>query len=366
MMSKSTSASARSCSYISENDLKLGVSVASRKLHTGVVNGLRCRFCLAFGREEKVGAKRKSATLGQSWAAPFRYDNIETHMKFQHASKWSEYEEAKKAWEFLTPVLRKEACNLFFVRNENDVEGKKCLPSIKAHFQAVSSPLSLHGGADHDDDKPTIIVIDKDIIDVIIGGMYYVSPLQHEAEGNEDASTSTDSNSTVCFGSAAEHAAVQANRQETALQMKMRALSIFKKQKLIVLKDNAGQQEQLDGNDEVEHEEDFLASADDAGSDDFQYTVTIPGSKKTLMTLVLRYISCGVTFRMAHNILQHTAEVFGSRSMACSRGDISMMARVACASNLQQISTLLKKSWAFSIAIDSATHQSTSYLDLRF
>ena len=42
------------------------------------------------------------------------------------------------------------------------------------------------------------------------------------------------------------------------------------------------------------------------------------------------------------------------------------MMRVACAANLQKISVLLKDSWAFSIAIDSATHHSISYLDLRF
>ena len=39
--------------------------------------------------------------------------------------------------------------------------------------------------------------------------------------------------------------------------------------------------------------------------------------------------------------------------------------RVACAANLQKISVLLKDSWAFSIAVDSTTHHSTSYLDLR-
>ncbi|KAI2493008.1 hypothetical protein MHU86_2095 [Fragilaria crotonensis] len=42
------------------------------------------------------------------------------------------------------------------------------------------------------------------------------------------------------------------------------------------------------------------------------------------------------------------------------------MVRVACAANLQKISELLQESWGFSIALDSATHQSTSYLDLRF
>jgi hypothetical protein len=76
------------------------VSVASRQLHTGAVNGLRCRFCLAFGREEKSGSKRKATTLGQSWTAPFRYDNIETHMKNQHAIKWAEYNKAKKDWDY--------------------------------------------------------------------------------------------------------------------------------------------------------------------------------------------------------------------------------------------------------------------------
>jgi hypothetical protein len=42
-----------------------------------------------------------------------------------------------------------------------------------------------------------------------------------------------------------------------------------------------------------------------------------------------------------------------------------MRIRAACAANLQKISVLLKDSWAFSIAIDSTTHHSTSYLDLR-
>jgi hypothetical protein len=366
--STTTGAAARSCSYVKDNDIKLGLSVASRKVNTGVVNGLRCRFCLAFGREERIGAKRKAATLGQSWTAPFRYDNIETHVRNQHASKWAEYEQAKKTWDFLTPSsARMEQCDLFFVKKNDD--GKS--PSIKAHFHGVVSP-SLPSSIATAHEKPMVLVIDKDIIDVIIGDMYYSSPLhvlQPDQRIEGEDGTTADGNITACFGSAAEHAAVQANRLETATQMKIRALSVFKKQKVIVIENNG---QQLDGNHEVEQHDDTLLQGGEEGADaidassDYQYIVTIPSSKKTLMTLALRYISCGVTFRMAHNILQHTAEVFGLRSMACSRGDISMMARVACASNLQRISDLLKKSWAFSIAIDSATHQSTSYLDLRF
>ena len=84
-----------------------------------------------------------------------------------------------------------------------------------------------------------------------------------------------------------------------------------------------------------------------------------------LFDLVLCYISCGVSFRMTQNILQHTAEVFGF-SIVRSRGNRSKMTRVTCAANLQKLADILKWSWAFSIAFDSATHQSTSYLDLRF
>jgi hypothetical protein len=37
-----------------------------------------------------------------------------------------------------------------------------------------------------------------------------------------------------------------------------------------------------------------------------------------------------------------------------------------CVVNLQRIARHLRRAWAFSIALDSATHQSTSYLNVRF
>jgi hypothetical protein len=51
---------------------------------------------------------------------------------------------------------------------------------------------------------------------------------------------------------------------------------------------------------------------------------------------------------------------------SCSCNDVSNFIRVVYAVNLQRIARHLQHSWAFSIALDSATHQSTSYLDLRF
>ena len=50
----------------------------------------------------RVGAKRKPPAVGQSWVAPFRYDNIESHIKKQHPSKWVEYDAVKKSWNSFT------------------------------------------------------------------------------------------------------------------------------------------------------------------------------------------------------------------------------------------------------------------------
>lgn len=73
---------------------------------------------------------------------------------------------------------------------------------------------------------------------------------------------------------------------------------------------NGGGGEQAEGADD--------ASNGNSNSNNYQYIVTISSAKKTLMNLVLRYISCGATFRMTHNILQRMTEVFGLRTMTCS------------------------------------------------
>ncbi len=59
---------------------------------------------------------------------------------------------------------------------------------------------------------------------------------------------------------------------------------------------------------------------------------------------------------MLHNPVLH----------AYSRHDVANYIRVVCVVNLQRIARHLHRAWAFSIALDSATHQSTSYLDVRF
>jgi hypothetical protein len=374
-MSNGGGGAARSSSYVKENDIKFGVSVASRQLHTGTVNDLRCRFCLAFGREEKSGSKRKATHLGQAWTSPFRYDNIETHMKNQHAMKWAEYEEAKKDWDYTSC---KEQSDSFFENIGNKSS------SVKSHFRShLSPPLGASTTNIAVSMKPSIYIVEKDIVEVIIGDMYYSAPQvllqQGTIEDNgidedndtsiddiwngmgaaeaEDEETSHQQQNIPIFASAAEREAKHANRLANAMQTKQRALSLFEKQKVINVNHNEEQEGENDPSS-TPHDENEEVSC-------YQYVVTIPSTKKLLFDLAIRYMSCGVSFCMTRSIIEHTAEVFGPR-ITCNRGDISKMARVACASNLQPISDLLKSLWGHSIAVDSATHQSTSYLDLRF
>jgi hypothetical protein len=44
----------------------------------------------------------------------------------------------------------------------------------------------------------------------------------------------------------------------------------------------------------------------------FSYSVTIPKTKTTLFSLVVRYISCEAFFRMASNIIDRTYDVMGN------------------------------------------------------
>jgi hypothetical protein len=48
----------RAFEYVKDNDVRLGLRVSTRVANGGPqVTGLQCRFCIAFGREEKVGTK---------------------------------------------------------------------------------------------------------------------------------------------------------------------------------------------------------------------------------------------------------------------------------------------------------------------
>jgi hypothetical protein len=68
---------------------------------------------------------------------------------------------------------------------------------------------------------------------------------------------------------------------------------------------------------------------------------------------------------MATNIINYTYKVLSNPSLRfCTHHHMNSFVRVVCVINLQHIFVILWRSWAFSLALDSTTHQSTSYFDL--
>jgi len=91
LVSLSAMSGKRSSGYVKDNDVRYGLKVVHRDPKSSKVIGLQCCFCIAFGREEKIGLKRKAATTVQGWSHPFRYDNIENHLRNQHSGQWAVY-----------------------------------------------------------------------------------------------------------------------------------------------------------------------------------------------------------------------------------------------------------------------------------
>lgn len=97
-----------------------------------------------------------------------------------------------------------------------------------------------------------------------------------------------------------------------------------------------------------------------------EYIAVINTAKR--FHLLVDSIIIGASFRMGARMLQMFKEncgmfVYGG----CGDTVASNYARVACAHSLQIISDCLysSKVWTFSIAVDSSTHQSRSYPDVR-
>ncbi len=92
----------RSSGYVKDNDVRYGLKVAYCDPKSSKVTGLQCRFCIAFGWEEKVGSKCKAATIVQGWSHPFRYDNIENHLRNQHFGQWALYQALESSFEHVS------------------------------------------------------------------------------------------------------------------------------------------------------------------------------------------------------------------------------------------------------------------------
>ncbi|RLN52538.1 hypothetical protein BBJ28_00023408 [Nothophytophthora sp. Chile5] len=82
--------------------------------------------------------------------------------------------------------------------------------------------------------------------------------------------------------------------------------------------------------------------------------------------LCVRFMSRGASFHMAAALVNDTKEETGiGRFGGCSDAVAARYARYVCAASLQDLSMHLGGVWAFSLALDCATHQGRSYTDVR-
>ncbi|KAH6578257.1 hypothetical protein BASA61_003987 [Batrachochytrium salamandrivorans] len=128
--------------FQSSHELMYGLKITARDKSTGEVSSCACRFCIVFGREDKVGAKRK-ATERTKYFDHFRTDNYMQHLVQQHPKKWSEYEVLKSAEE------------------------------KEAFFHAVDVPFVSTLAAHFEREGMLRFLINKSIVEVIIGNLMF-------------------------------------------------------------------------------------------------------------------------------------------------------------------------------------------------
>jgi len=169
--------------------------------------------------------------------------------------------------------------------------------------------------------------IDVAIVDTIIGSMYF--DVDDESDSDEEAE---EVEAAVCRDG-------RRRPDLTLLEIKKRALSIF-----VPVQDFSPERS--------------------AYAPVVAYEVAIKNG--SLFDMVIEFTSFGSTFRLTSRLAQSTKELTGMACYSsCNRRKVSSFLRVMCASNLQMLSDVLSDCWAFSLALDGATHQSTSYLDIR-
>lgn len=254
-----------------DHAVQYGLKVTARHVGTGRVSSVTCRFCIVFGREDNVGAKRKRTTNAKYFTT-FRADGYKRHLEGQHQEKWAQYQQ-------LSTSEEKEA-----------------------FFSDVATPyantLAAHGCST----RPLEFNINGPIVDVIIGELLFHPD---DVEG--------------------------VTRQ--------RALSLFSK----------------------------LESADSANGDLAErdiYRVVVKNAKR--FNLLVKFVGCGASFRLASRLMECTRAESGIAHFGgCSDVVASNYTRIVCAVALQYLSEILSDTWAFSLALDSSTHQGLSYLDVR-
>lgn len=172
-----------------------GLRPVTRDSETNAVTSVACRFCEKFGREEKVGAKRRATQRIKHFRQPFRTENYHQHHLGQHRIRWAEYKllspERKVAYLSSPASPATDA----FSHIENVVSSPSApVPQKRAQNALIieqdASPVSE--SEKHLDALPVKFIIDRPIVDVIIGEMLLDPAVEVTKERTIASFTSTN------------------------------------------------------------------------------------------------------------------------------------------------------------------------------
>jgi len=139
-----------------KHQVEYGLEVTQRSTaQSANVLSVRCRFCVAFGREDRVGSKRQKTTNVKFFNHPFLPHHYRQHLSSQHSECWETYQTLTKA----------EKAEYFDNRTPFSA-------TLSAHFV--------------NDKKELVFAINKPIVDVIIGEMLLIDEI---VETNDGATT---------------------------------------------------------------------------------------------------------------------------------------------------------------------------------
>jgi hypothetical protein len=140
----------RTTPFKEEHVIAYGLKIYERDPTTKQVVLVSCRFCENFGREEKVGAKRKATTNIHYFRCPFRVDVYTKHMITQHPVNWERYSASSN---------REKAT--FFDESTPAVRRNKVQPRVGQARQPICHVEPIH------------YFVNKDIVDVFIGDILF-------------------------------------------------------------------------------------------------------------------------------------------------------------------------------------------------
>ena len=109
----------------------------------------------------------------------------------------------------------------------------------------------------------------------------------------------------------------------------------------------------------------LYSSEDAADSGNVSWYAIIVSNTKQFQ-LVAQYLDSELLFHQVAQVIIEMKELIGiERIGSCSEGIVSRYARFICEMNMQCIMELLQKFWAFSIALDMVTHMATAFCNVR-